>query len=112
MMKSWIEMHKTSDGTNESTNEPYAYVIDGQRVSPFFSSRTVCEAFRSRYEGLSERLVSAKARLAEHEKNDCKRGIIFYGQYYIPKIEEEISRFFQDVRNGVFEMKVLKSTTN
>ena len=107
-MKSWIEMHKPSDGTNES----YAYVIEGQRVSPFFSSRTICEAFRSKYEDLSERLSSAKARLAEHEKNDCIRGIIFYGQYYIPKIDDEISRFFQDVRNGVFEMKVLKSRTN
>lgn len=107
-MKNWIEMRKPSDGTNES----YVYVIDGHMASPFFSSRTVCEAFRSKYEDLSERLSSAKARLAEHEKNDCIRGIIFYGQYYIPKIEDEISRFFQDARNGVFETKVLKSTTN
>jgi len=108
-MKSWIEMQKPIDGT---FNETYAYVVDGHRVSPFFSSRTVCEAFRSKYEDLSERLFSAKARLAEHEKNDCKRGIIFYGQYYIPKIEDETIRLFQDARNGVFETKVLKSRIN
>lgn len=103
-MKSWIEIHKPTDGT---VNESYVYVIDGHRASPFFSSRTVCEAFRNKYEDLSERLTSAKERLEEHEKSQCKRGIMFYGEYYIPKIEDEIRRFLQDVSNGVFERKVL-----
>lgn len=101
-------MHKPSDG---EMRETYAYVVDGHRVSPFFSSRTVCEDFRNKYEDLSEKLASAKTRLAEHKKNDCKRGIIFYGEYYIPRIEDEIRRFLQDASNGIFERNVLKSIT-
>ena len=103
-MKSWIETHKPTD---EKLRPMYVYVVDGIEVSPYFFSRTVCEAFRKRYDDLSEEITFAIGKLAEYKNNNCKRGVMFYEEYLIPQIEDKIRRFFQDVSNGVFQKKVL-----
>lgn len=91
----------------ENLPKMFSYIIDGKRVSPFFSAQTVCEAFAKKHDKLSKSLEHAKSLLKSYEDNDNKRGIILCKKYLIPEIEDKIHRFLQEVECGVFEKKIL-----
>lgn len=103
-MKREIEVQVPSE---KNLQKMFSYIIDGKRISPFFSTKTVCEAFVKKHDELSKSLEKAKIQLKSYVENDNKRGMILCNKYLIPEIEDKIHRFLQEVESGVFEKKIL-----